>query len=63
MENGKFAKIRNAAKKAMCYITNNLFTLFSGLKAGVYIMQNTMVRGGEMASRGKKMKLGVREKK
>ena len=26
-------------------------------------MQNTMVRGGGMASRGKKMKLGVRGKK
>ena len=30
--------------------------------SGIYIMQNTMVRGGEMASWGKKMKLGVREK-
>ena len=31
--------------------------------SGVYILQNTMVRGGGNGQPGKKMKLGVREKK
>ena len=58
-------KFKNCFLNEFCFKNYNITSkhLFHISTAGIYILQNTMVRGGGMASRGKKIELGVRGKK
>ena len=58
----KVSRLSLINKLRIIFFFKLTFYDFFLLKAGIYIMQNTMVRGGD-GQLGKKIKLGVREKK